>query len=354
MANCGGSEQPITNRFYKIILSHAHESKLELPRKFVVKHGRNLANNVAYLTVPGGSAWKVELLKETQRAWLNQGWEAFVKFYTIELGYFLMFELVGNSVFRVIIFDTRTVEIEYPPQLAAVNQQSSRPVFKSEPVRINESNVPSVNADVKVGNTEDMKSPDDKHCEVSGCYLLESSESLEPKGEEREVEAEEEVVVKEEVEVEAEEEEDDEDEGISSWSWRTLNDKRKPAKRQRRFYPYDKEMLMRNARASAGKIPSFIVKMRPSYVKYMYRLNVPRVFENKFLGKDKNTVKSVILQNEKRKTWLVKSMSGKFSTGWKEFVEGNQLKVDDVCVFELIKRPGFVFRVVISRASEDV
>ncbi|EXB76901.1 B3 domain-containing protein [Morus notabilis] len=43
-----------------------------------------------------------------------QGWPEFVKYYSLGFGHFLVFRYEGNSRFHACIFDTTTVEIEYP------------------------------------------------------------------------------------------------------------------------------------------------------------------------------------------------------------------------------------------------
>ncbi|KAL9260323.1 B3 domain-containing protein [Drosera capensis] len=103
------------SHFFKIILCHAHQHKLELPVKFMCMYGKDLSS-VMYINVPSGVEWSVRLLKQYGRAWLDEGWEEFAKFYSIDLGHFLLFKYDGNSRLHVIIFDMSACEIEYPTQ----------------------------------------------------------------------------------------------------------------------------------------------------------------------------------------------------------------------------------------------
>ena len=41
------------------------------------------------------------------------------------------------------------------------------------------------------------------------------------------------------------------------------------------------------------------------------------------------------------------------TTGWKSFVEDNNLELRDVCVFEKIKKPGLSFKLIIFRDTKE-
>ncbi|XP_052887623.1 B3 domain-containing protein At5g18000-like [Gossypium arboreum] len=56
----------------------------------------------------------------------------------------------------------------------------------------------------------------------------------------------------------------------------------------------------------------------------------------------------------KHKSWRVRMIicsdrAGRFSIGWRAFVQRNKLKVGDVCVFKMIKKTNIVFEVSIFR-----
>ena len=68
-----------------------------------------------YVKLPCGSKWKMKLRKYDDKFWLEKGWPEFVKHYLIERGHMLTLRYDGNSEFHAVIFDTSTVEIDYPP-----------------------------------------------------------------------------------------------------------------------------------------------------------------------------------------------------------------------------------------------
>ena len=66
------------------------------------------------MKLPCGSKWKMELRKHENKIWLEKGWPDFAKHYSIKRGSMLVFRYEGNSEFHAVIFDTSTVEIDYP------------------------------------------------------------------------------------------------------------------------------------------------------------------------------------------------------------------------------------------------
>lgn len=103
-----------SNHFFKIILSDTEShAKLMVPRKFSRRHGKNLHAHV-FLKAPNGSAWLVNLERCKGDVWLQNGWPEFARFYSIQLGYLLVFEHRGHVDFQVRIFDPSSTEIDYP------------------------------------------------------------------------------------------------------------------------------------------------------------------------------------------------------------------------------------------------
>ena len=88
--------------------------------------------------------------------------------------------------------------------------------------------------------------------------------------------------------------------------------------------------------------------------------NIPIWFVERYFKTDD---KSITLWGSDGRTWstsyrLGRRRNGKrvaelLYSGWKIFVQDNQLKLGDVCVFVLIKSPGILLKVVIFGNSED-
>lgn len=77
------------------------------------KCGDTLTESV-FLKLPCGSKWKMNLVSDDGKFWLQRGWPEFVKHYSIGRGHMITFRYDGNSEIYVVIFDINTVEIDYP------------------------------------------------------------------------------------------------------------------------------------------------------------------------------------------------------------------------------------------------
>ncbi|XP_061351816.1 putative B3 domain-containing protein Os03g0621600 [Gastrolobium bilobum] len=86
---------------------------LMLPIKFVRRYGESLPNTIL-LKLSSGAEWTVNLEKHDGRVWLQNGWKEFVEYHSLAYGHLLVFRYDGTSHFHVLIFDPSTMEIDYP------------------------------------------------------------------------------------------------------------------------------------------------------------------------------------------------------------------------------------------------
>lgn len=84
-----------------------------IPRRFIRKYGEGLSN-LAFLKLPNGAEWKLELTKCDGKVWLQKGWQEFMEYYSLKLGHLLVFRYEGNSHFYILVFDESATEIDYP------------------------------------------------------------------------------------------------------------------------------------------------------------------------------------------------------------------------------------------------
>ncbi len=88
--------------------------------------------------------------------------------------------------------------------------------------------------------------------------------------------------------------------------------------------------------------------------------HIPAYFVKKYFSSNKH-VGDVILSMSDGRNWTVKyscpkfttKLHGKFYCGWNEFALDNNLKVGDVCAFELIEGTQMHFKVSIFRFTEE-
>nr|XP_016472693.1 PREDICTED: B3 domain-containing protein Os11g0197600-like isoform X2 [Nicotiana tabacum] len=121
-----------------------------------------------------------------------------------------------------------------------------------------------------------------------------------------------------------------------------------------------KEMVIAYQRAKAFKSenPFFVCFMQPSYVSSAcgpMRLSITLSRARKFFATRHS---DVVLQVSSKKSWAVKCILGpanaKLTSGWKDFVLDNNLKVGDVCVFERVSRSKLLFNVIIYTSAEGI
>ncbi|XP_070052213.1 B3 domain-containing protein Os03g0620400-like isoform X1 [Nicotiana tomentosiformis] len=121
-----------------------------------------------------------------------------------------------------------------------------------------------------------------------------------------------------------------------------------------------KEMVLAYQRAKAftSENPFFICFMQPSYVSSAsgpMQLSITLSRARKFFATRHS---DVVLKVSSKKSWAVKCILGtanaKLTSGWKEFVLDNNLKVGDVCVFERVSRSKLLFNVIIFTSAEGM
>ncbi|KAK7856388.1 b3 domain-containing transcription factor vrn1 [Quercus suber] len=123
----GNGDDPtdLPTHFFKIIMPQTlREGKLlafmlkfvflqRIPKKFISEYGVHLSN-MAFLTIPNGTKWKVKLTKCDGEVCFGNGWCEFASCHALALGHLLVFRYEGNSEFSVLIFDVIATEIGYP------------------------------------------------------------------------------------------------------------------------------------------------------------------------------------------------------------------------------------------------
>ncbi|KAJ0077415.1 hypothetical protein Patl1_36258 [Pistacia atlantica] len=99
---------------------------------FVKKFGNELPD-IATLEVPNGQVWLVRLTKDGRKIWFQDGWDDFIQYHSISVGYFLVFKYVKNSTFQVLIFDSTACEIHYPYNAMEANPECNAANSKLKP-----------------------------------------------------------------------------------------------------------------------------------------------------------------------------------------------------------------------------
>ncbi|XP_015574597.2 B3 domain-containing transcription factor VRN1 isoform X3 [Ricinus communis] len=341
-----GSNSPARTNcmFYKLIVaSILHDKKLRIPEKFVKKY-RDELSCIATLTVPNGRIWVVELEKVNKKLWFCSGWHEFVEYYSIRVGYFLVFRYEGESNFRVCIFDLTVSEIRYPgsgnpshttaPSRSMLfdkfvhskwtvtgNYEASREMLLSRKDAYDSQDI-----DVQLNGSEFITQ--------AGSPVLGEAEGRTRSGKLRTK--------------------------IPNVDGQEQVDKRSPSmkiacealtRRWRAVTPEEKQRTICAAHTFKPDNPFFRVILRPSYVYRGFLLHIPSSFAQRYL----TTTGCMTLQVSEGKQWPVRCVcrnrGAKLSKGWTEFAWDNNLEEGDVCVFELINMN--VLKVTIFRVLES-
>ncbi|THG13383.1 hypothetical protein TEA_008236 [Camellia sinensis var. sinensis] len=333
-------------------------SDLMIPGKFVRKYGEKLKlSKLAFLKVPSGAVWQVELSNSRGHVWLHNGWKEFMKYYSISYGHFLVFQYNGNSIFHVLIFDKSASEIEYPS--GQTNQKWDFQIPETEDVELDDSVeilddfLTCQGTFEKDGSVEILNDPPtckrrkmmrtNLTCKTKNDSNLHSRGIQSKEGKLANLNED----VTREIKKEC-------TQGMHTAQGRLpsqVPDRRKSVNVDHRF------RARQRAKGFESKNPFFMVYMQPSYLRPKQSLHIPLDFAKKyFSGKQSG----VILRVSDGRTWSAqfygKKRGPKHKLGWISFARDNNILAGDVCVFEMMMKSNIeppLLNVMILRAAED-
>ncbi|XP_074351556.1 B3 domain-containing transcription factor VRN1-like [Apium graveolens] len=307
------SDSPVQGRsFCKIMLSEiCLHDKIMIPKKFVRKYGKYL-NVRVYLKTPGHAVWDVDLVRDADKMWLQNGWAEFSRFYSLCFGHFLVFNYQGSCNFNVFIYDKRGTEMDYPlvsrvphmDEQANLNLREFTDKRKRAKIDIDE---------LKACKKTRANSACTEACHVGECLMRKLQHQK-----------------------------------ISVTSDNALIG------------------ILGGFTADAGKAkalalakdfksenPTFILTVRPSFVDRRSQVDIKRAFAQRHMRREQNF--KVNLQVEGRSWEVMCSVRRdrcRFARGWKQFAEDNLLSVGDICVFELVNTAQLLLNVYVYRAEK--
>ncbi|TXG64441.1 hypothetical protein EZV62_011435 [Acer yangbiense] len=282
-----------------------------IPEKFVKKF-RDELSAFATITTPDGRVWQVGLLKDGGKIWFHHGLQDFIEYYSICVGYFLVFEYEKRSKFHVIILDTSTFEISYPYNFEEPKKEENL-IHKKEDYRNQQgasnldrsSNKCKMKEQVEV-NTNTTHDGEDEHpTPIKDVQKLRAL--LEDKG-----------------------------------IFLSIKYNFSSVKERKRLFNLARSLKPRN--------PSFMIMFRPSHL-YSRVVYLPAKFANKYLTHDTERIK---LRASNGRKWPVqicwKRGGCNTQEGWTEFQDGMKLKAGDICLFELIRTEDLLLEVSVFKS----
>ncbi|POO02691.1 B3 DNA binding domain containing protein, partial [Trema orientale] len=347
--------------FFKIILEDTlRENKLRVPKDFVKKCGKTLSNSVS-VKLPCGSEWKMKLTEYDNKVWLDNGWPEFVEHYSIGRGNLLTFRYEGNSQFHVVVFDTTTVEIDYPSgpihfdesNIDGKLREPKREVISDDFVEFVDDCSPCRKTRVKsslpcsppskrmkaspTGKTQsNLSRPGAKWSHRDGTFVQNRMGRGNSKNSEPDMKGKHDLLA-------------------TSYGDKSRQKTSKILGRMKPFKGNEKYAALLKASGFKSRRPFFKILMQPSYV-HGSRLTIPPNFAERYI---KRKSRNVILKVLDGRTWPVRYTLGvydrlktaRFRSGWKEFVRNNNIEVGDVCVFVLLEGIKIEFEVIIFRVN---
>ncbi|CAI0406776.1 unnamed protein product [Linum tenue] len=330
--------------FFRVMLPRAiQDKKLKLPVKFARLHGGKLAER-ARLSLPNGRNWDVGVVKgpEEGQFWFENGWSLFVEQNSVKEYWFLAFEHTGPSSFKVRIFDLTTCEIDYP-SAGFVNDveeedDSSVQILESPPPN------PTPKQNPESDSVQPRKKIKNSNNATTSRNLSKPYDSVDS----------------------ADGDEEEDDEAGDGELGETLV---KELKRRRIFVnsKLSKELpklSIQNQRAveeaiamKRGNEPSFLVMIQRHNRKPQPRLIPPLAFVNEHQQMENaESVRLKLAMGGNDAKWDVDvirySAKGPclYGKGFSKFYKENDLKLGDVCLFEMLLSEGnVVFQVSIAR-----
>lgn len=97
--------------FLEVFLPALCSDRLKVPTRFI-KHLAGNTSGSMLLTGPSDNSWHVDLIEHNGHLFFDEGWSTFVKDHSIECGDSLVFRYDGNLHFTVQIFDHSSCEKE--------------------------------------------------------------------------------------------------------------------------------------------------------------------------------------------------------------------------------------------------
>ncbi|KAK1560294.1 hypothetical protein Q3G72_024828 [Acer saccharum] len=316
--------------FFKVILaSTLEEKKLRIPEKFVRKF-RDELSDFATITTHNGRVWRVGLSKDEGMIWFDDGWQDFMEYYSIHLGYFLVFEYEKRSNFHVMIFDTSTFEVSYPYNFEEPKKEENL-IHHDEIEKDKDYRNQKGSANLDSSRPRHEREMLSKNCKM-----------------------------KEQVQVKTDTADNGEDEKLTQISdlhklKALLEDKRIFISRNYNFSSTkERDRLFTLAKSLKPRNPSFMIVLWESHL-YSHTVYLPAKFTNKYLTRDAERIK---LRTSNGREWLVRigwnNGGCNALRGWTNFLNDMKLKLGDICVFELIRKEDLLLEVSVFKESGKV
>ncbi|XP_038717939.1 B3 domain-containing protein Os03g0620400-like isoform X2 [Tripterygium wilfordii] len=334
--------------------------RLKIPEKFI-KHINDGTTGPIVLMGPSGNSWHVDLIQQDDGLFLHQGWPEFARDNFLECGDLLVFRYNGQLHFIVEVFDQSACKKEFVFNSEYRQQEpcefdknarkkrereadgvSSTGIFEGVPKRLRDS------SDVFHSKCRDM----DANAHLSdkeGCGHEEviTTETFREESYSRETNQYGSLVKIYSTPPQSKACNGKPEAGVKKRTGREEN-----LDMHERCYlstlPEHEEK--RVAQSFTSSFPFFVRIMKRFNISGSYTLNIPYKFSMAHLPTCKA---EIVLRNLKGACWTVNSVpttrvhtSHTLCGGWLSFVRDNDIKMGDICVFELVHKSEFCVHIL--------
>ncbi|XP_057722655.1 B3 domain-containing protein Os01g0723500-like isoform X2 [Arachis stenosperma] len=331
---CEGNLNVRKPQFYEFYSSTPE--KLKIPAAFI-HHLQGRADGLVSVTGPSGKSWPVQLIKMENDMFFHQGWPSFVGDHRLECGDLLVFRYEGYLNFTVQVFDKNKCE------KLGLNSECSQNSGNFDNIRGHKrdrSEKSSLDVIVE-GATKKMRgnNADNQELKLSivGKDILQY-ELVKPISMFKEKEETSRACSTNDIPLPFHVGNSNEDEDADQYILNGISLSNLAA--------HDEKKV---ARSFTSSFPYFVRIMKSFNVSGSYTLNIPYQFSMAHLP---NCKIKIILHNLKGEHWTVNSVpstrvhtSHTLCGGWMAFVRGNNIKVGDVCIFELVHECELLVRI---------
>ncbi|XP_039121995.1 B3 domain-containing protein Os01g0723500-like [Dioscorea cayenensis subsp. rotundata] len=299
--------------FFKVLIGDFSQS-LRIPVEFL-KHISTATSKIVTLKGPSGRCWNAELSKRSKGTFLCGGWAEFAEDHALREYEFLVFRYDGDFCFTVKIFGVNACERE---DLFKVIQRKRRKLCEVKDRHVESSldvggvlHSQVLKKEVQNSNAS-MLGPD---ADRGNC--LERSESVKN------------VKIKSEYD----------DPPVELIASPKKIYKRSCSRKRHLVIHEERSVAQEAANSFTSNFPFTTVKICPSHIAKPFPMRLPHAFSHTHLPR-KNSV--LIIRDPNMKSWEVTHIPREggrdsLSAGWHNFCHGNDLKLGDICVFELVK-----------------
>ncbi|KAL6637459.1 hypothetical protein ACP70R_025031 [Stipagrostis hirtigluma subsp. patula] len=286
--------------FFKVMVGDFRE-RMAIPQKFV-QHFLGRTTRIVNLGTRNGPAFEVQVINNLDKLVLGPGWEAFVSAHGINMGDFLVFKYDGNSYLNVVIFDPSGCE---KAPSSVVMKKSTHKSQRNEPAGMS---IPLHDIAMKSPQSE-RKAWAQWDSSSQGINIINIS-SPEASGD-------------------ATFHKDDQEVHFVP----------------RYILPFGtyltgtlKKKVREKVRAIHSAIPIYVCVMKKSNISGKARcVNISRGYADEYLP----FVEQALKLQCNGKNWVVRCVKVgeriRLWKGWKRFASENNLQLEDVCLFELLK-----------------